>query len=448
MRMAFTAQSFVGKVIDISYEVIDMFKYIIKKILMMIPMLLVISFLIYYGMRASGVDPINFMVTPETLSQNSGNVEALRESLGLNDPLIVQYVRWLGDILHGNLGYSFDGTPVVTILKTRLPYTFELAGYSLVLSAILGIGIGIISAVRQNGIVDYVGRILAVLGQAIPQCLVGIILIEIFSIKLGWFPSGNRMNPDAVNKYLDAFQHLFLPVLTLTIGMVAVLMRYARNTMLDVLNSDYIKTARSKGIPEWKVYIKHGFRNAMRPVLVVLVFRIPMLVGGSVVIESVFSYPGIGVTLTNSIVSGDYPTVLIISLIIAAAMLVCSFLVDVLNALLDPRVRLASTIAFRPRNRITEFIVTLFPQPDSPTTAKVFPLFTWNETSFTIWIFFLSDINVVFRFSTLSIISRVSTVLTPYCCFASITSLRPSPRKLIASENKLIANPGNNHIHH
>lgn len=318
MRMAFTAQSFVGKVIDISYEVIDMFKYIIKKILMMIPMLLVISFLIYYGMRASGVDPINFMVTPETLSQNSGNVEALRESLGLNDPLIVQYVRWLGDILHGNLGYSFDGTPVVTILKTRLPYTFELAGYSLVLSAILGIGIGIISAVRQNGI----------------------ILIEIFSIKLGWFPSGNRMNPDAVNKYLDAFQHLFLPVLTLTIGMVAVLMRYARNTMLDVLNSDYIKTARSKGIPEWKVYIKHGFRNAMRPVLVVLVFRIPMLVGGSVVIESVFSYPGIGVTLTNSIVSGDYPTVLIISLIIAAAMLVCSFLVDVLNALLDPRVRL------------------------------------------------------------------------------------------------------------
>ena len=170
--------------------------------------------------------------------------------------------------------------------------------------------------------------------------MVGIILIEIFAIKLGWFPSGNRVNPDATNAVLDAFQHLFLPVLTLTIGMVAVLMRYARNTMLDVLNSDYIKTARSKGIPEWKVYLKHGFRNAMRPVLVVLVFRIPMLVGGSVVIESVFSYPGIGVTLTQAITSGDYPTVLIISLIIAAAMLFCSFLVDILNALLDPRVRL------------------------------------------------------------------------------------------------------------
>lgn len=317
-----------------------MLKYIGKKLLMMIPMLLVISFLIYFGMRASGVDPINFMVTPEVLSQNKENVEALRESLGLNDPLIVQYFRWLGDILHGDLGYSFDGTPIASLISVRLPYTFELASYSLVLSAILGIGIGIISAVRQNGIVDYIGRVLAVIGQAVPQFLVGIILIEIFSIKLGWFPSGNRINPEATNAFVDAFLHLFLPVLTLTIGMIAVLMRYARNTMLDVMNSDYIKTARSKGIPEWKVYIKHGFRNAMRPVLVILVFRIPMLVGGSVVIETVFSYPGIGLVLTNSITSGDYPTVLVISLIIATAMLVCSFLVDVFNALLDPRVRL------------------------------------------------------------------------------------------------------------
>lgn len=182
-----------------------MLKYIGKKLLMMIPMLLVISFLIYFGMRASGVDPINFMVTPEVLSQNKENVEALRESLGLNDPLIVQYFRWLGDILHGDLGYSFDGTPIASLISVRLPYTFELASYSLVLSAILGIGIGIISAVRQNGIVDYIGRVLAVIGQAVPQFLVGIILIEIFSIKLGWFPSGNRINPEATNAFVDAF---------------------------------------------------------------------------------------------------------------------------------------------------------------------------------------------------------------------------------------------------
>ncbi|MEG0910959.1 MAG: ABC transporter permease [Ruthenibacterium sp.] len=317
-----------------------MLKFVLKKLLMMIPMLLLISAIVFFGLQLTGVDPINFMVSPEMLSANAGNVEALRESLGLNDPIIVQYFHWLGNCLRGDLGYSFDGSSISSIIAVRLPYTFELAAWSLLFSAVIGIGIGIISAIRQNGIIDYVGRVLAVLGQAVPQFLVGIILIELFSIKLGWFPSANRVSPGATNAASDAFFHLFLPVLTLTIGMVAVLMRYARNTMLDVLNSDYIKTARSKGIPEWKVYLKHGFRNAMKPVLVILVFRIPMLVGGSVVIESVFSYPGIGLTMTNAITSGDYPIVLVTTLIIAAAMLVCSFMVDVFNALLDPRVRL------------------------------------------------------------------------------------------------------------
>lgn len=317
-----------------------MFKFVIKKLLLMIPMLLLISFIVYFGLQLTGIDPINFMVSPEMLSANKDNVEALRESLGLNQPLIVQYLKWLGNCLKGDLGYSFDGSAISSIIKVRLPYTFELAGYSLVISAIIGVGIGIVSAIRQNGIIDYVGRVLAVLGQAVPQFLVGIILIQFFAIRLGWFPSGNRVSPDAKNALSDAFFHLFLPVTTLTIGMVAVLMRYARNTMLDVLNSDYIKTARSKGIPEWKVYLKHGFRNAMKPVLVILVFRIPMLVGGSVVIESVFSYPRIGLTMTDAIVSGDYPVVLVTTMLIAATMLICSFMVDVFNALLDPRVRL------------------------------------------------------------------------------------------------------------
>ena len=317
-----------------------MLKFILKKLALMIPMLLLISIIVFFGLQATGVDPINFMVSPETLSANAGNIDALRESLGLNDPLIIQYFRWLGNCLTGDLGYSFSGTPIVDTIAVRLPYTLELAGYSLILSAIIGIGIGIVSAIRQNGIVDYVGRVFAVLGQAVPQFLVGIILIQVFSIQLGWFPAANRVSPGATNAFWDGFIHLFLPVLTLTIGMVAVLMRYARNTMLDVLSSDYIKTARSKGIPEWKVYLKHGFRNAMKPVLVIVMFRIPMLIGGSVVIESVFSYPGIGLTMTNAITSGDYPVVLITTLIIAAAMLITSFMVDVLNALLDPRVRL------------------------------------------------------------------------------------------------------------
>ena len=318
-----------------------MLKFILKKLLLMIPMLLVISLIVFFGLQATGIDPINFMLSPEQLSASPEVVEQLREELGLNDPLIVQYFNWLGNMLHGDFGYSItDGTSIASTLAVRMPYTLELAGYSLVLSAIIGIGIGIISAIRQNGIIDYIGRVLAVLGQAVPQFLVGIILIQIFSIKLGIFPAANRVSPDATNAFVDAFMHLFLPVTTLTIGMVAVQMRYARNTMLDVLNSDYIKTARSKGIPEWKVYLKHGFRNAMKPVLVILMFRIPTLIGGSVVVESVFSYPGIGMTMTNAIVANDYNVVMVTTLIIAATMLVCSFMVDVLNAIMDPRVRL------------------------------------------------------------------------------------------------------------
>ncbi|MCI8870244.1 MAG: ABC transporter permease [Lawsonibacter sp.] len=312
-----------------------MLKFIIKKLLLMIPMLIV-----YVGLKSTGVDPINALIPPEVQSQNPELAEQLREELGYNDPVIVQYFRWLGRIVQGDLGYTSKNEKIIDIVATRLPYTLELSVYAMLFSAVLGIGIGIISAIRQNGIVDYIGRVLAVLGQAVPQFLVGIILIWIFSIKLGIFPHGNRVSPDAANAFVDAFQHLFLPVTTLTIGMVAVLMRYARNTMLDVLNSDYIKTARSKGIPEWKVYLKHGFRNAMKPVLVILMFRIPALIGGSVVIESVFSYPGIGTTMTDAINNMDYNLVLVITLIIAAVMLICSFMVDVLNALLDPRVRL------------------------------------------------------------------------------------------------------------
>ena len=317
-----------------------MLKFILKKLALMIPMLLIISLVVFIGLRSTGVDPITFMVSPEIQSQNPELVEQLREELGLNDGLFVQYIRWLGQILKGDLGYTFKGESIADILAVRLPYTLELSAYAMIFSAVIGISIGIISAIRQNGVIDYLGRFLAVLGQAVPQFLVGIIVIQIFAIQLGWFPASNRVSPDATNAFVDAFLHLFLPVLTLTIGMVAVLMRYARNTMLDVLNSDYIKTARSKGIPEWKVYLKHGFRNAMKPVMVILMFRIPALIGGSVVIESVFSYPGIGLTMTNAVTSSDYNVVLVITLIIAAVMLICSFMVDVFNALLDPRVRL------------------------------------------------------------------------------------------------------------
>ena len=316
-----------------------MLRFIGKKLLQMIPMLLLISFIVFGGLQLMDVDPISYMLTPD-MAASAENQEALREQLGLNDPFIVRYVNWVKDLLKGNFGYSIvNGSSIANIVRTRLPATFELAIIALILSSIIGIGIGILSAIRQNGIIDYVGRVFAVLGQSIPQFFFGICMVQIFAIKLGWLPVNGRTSPGA-SGLGDAIVHLVLPVLTMTVAMCAVLMRYSRNTMLDVLNSDYIKTARSKGIPEWKVYLKHGFRNAMKPVMVILMFRIPALIGGSVVIESVFSYPGIGTTMTNAINNMDYNLVLVITLIIAAVMLICSFMVDVINALLDPRVRL------------------------------------------------------------------------------------------------------------
>ncbi len=317
-----------------------MLKFIAKKLLQMIPMLLLISFIVFAGLQLTGVDPISFLVPPDMVANNVENIEALREKLGLNDPFIVRYFNWIKDLLRGDFGYSIiNGTSIKKLLAVRMPATFELALIALILSSVIGISIGIVSAIRQNGIIDYVGRVLAVLGQSVPQFFFGICVVQIFAIKLGWFPVNGRTSPGE-SGFMDAVVHLVLPVLTMTISMCSVLMRYSRNTMLGVMNSDYIKTARSKGIPEWTVYIKHAFRNAMRPVMVILCFRLPMLIGGSVVIESVFGWPGIGSVITDAVVTADYPVIMVTTLLVAAAILVASFMVDVITALLDPRVRL------------------------------------------------------------------------------------------------------------
>lgn len=314
-----------------------MLKFILKKLLQMIPMLLFISFLVFGALQLTGIDPVSYIATPD-MAANQENLELLRERLGLNQPFLVRYVNWVGDMLRGNFGYSItNGNSIGSLLAQRLPATIQLAIVSMIISAVLGISIGIVSAIYQNSLIDYLGRFFAVLGQAIPQFFFGICLIQIFSIRLGWLPSSGRYST-----YATPLQHFILPCLTLTLSLASVLMRYSRNNMLGVLNSDYIKTARMKGISETKVYVKHAFRNAVRPVLVILCFRLPMLISGSVVIESVFNWPGIGSVITDAVIAGDYPVVMVTTLMVAAAILTASFLVDVLTALMDPRVRLGN----------------------------------------------------------------------------------------------------------
>ena len=230
-----------------------------------------------------------------------------------------------------------QGVSISKLIGRYLPATFQLAIVVLALSTILAIGLGFLAAVKQNTKIDYICSVLGVVGISIPQFFLGLFLILVFALKLGWLPIGGR----SASTFWGMVRNMVLPVMTMTISMTAALMRYTRNSMLDVLNKDYIKTARSKGIPEWKVYIKHAFRNSLTPILTLLCFRLPMLIGGSVVIESLFGWPGIGNLIVTAVSSSDYPLILITTLMTAAVTMFASLLVDLLTAILDPRVRLS-----------------------------------------------------------------------------------------------------------
>lgn len=317
----------------------NIFKYILKKLIQMIPMLVVISFLIFVALQAMPIDPINYLLPPGS-ARDPQMIAELRARYGLDNPILIQYGRWIGQVIKGDFGYSIiNGQPIKDILAQKLPATVELALAALIISSILGIVLGILSAVNQNGPIDYIARVIGVIGQSIPEFLFGIVLISVFALSLGWFPVGGR-NIFGMTSFWDKSKNLVLPALALSIAMIATVLRYTRNSMLGVMNQEYIKTARSKGIPEWKVYLKHAFRNSMGPILVTIMLRIPGLIGGSVVIESVFNWPGIGSTLMGAVTSGDYPIIMVTTLLIATVMLVISFMVDVLSAILDPRIRL------------------------------------------------------------------------------------------------------------
>lgn len=315
-------------------------KYVLRKLLALIPKLLVISIVVFFALELLPGDALSRTIPPDQyheLSENQKN--ELRESMGLNDPAPVRYIRWLGNILHGDFGYSSStGQNIGKMLAGRLPYTIELACYGLILAAIMGIFFGFLAAVFKNTIIDYLCTAFSVLGISLPEFIFGISWIIIFSLTLHWFPSGGRM-PVGDSSYLARIPYMVLPVMTMAISLTAAGVRYTRSSMLDVLGKDYVKTARSKGLSEFKVYVKHAFRNCLTPVMTLLVMRIPMLVGGSVVIETVFNYTGIGTMAMTALTAGDIPVVMITVMASAVLTLLASTLVDLVTALIDPRVR-------------------------------------------------------------------------------------------------------------
>lgn len=318
-----------------------MLKYTLKKLVGMIPMLIVITFIIYGLLALTPGDPISRMMDPEAMARLSPEqLQAMRESLGLNDPFIIRYFKWLLQILHGNFGYSAaSGVAVGKIVATAMPATLELAVAALLISTVLGSVLGVLGAIRRGTIGDNIMTVFGMVGVSIPQFFFGMVCILIFALNLGWLPVGGRTDPSVTN-FFGRFKYLILPAVVLGISMTAGVMRYARTSMLDTMNKEYIRTARSKGLPEWRVNLLHGFRVSLTPVIVLVGFRLPTLIAGSVVIETIFQWPGIGNTFNSAIRSADYNLVMVIALIFVFMVLFASTLVDILTAVLDPRVKL------------------------------------------------------------------------------------------------------------
>ena len=318
-----------------------MFIYFTRRLLYLIPMLLGISFLIYLGLELTPGDILSYLLPPEAIADmKPEELAAMREALGLNDPFIIRYIYWLGGILQGDFGYSLaSGVPISQLVLERVPATLELSVAALLFSTFLGVILGSISALRRGSLLDNSLTIFGMIGVSIPEFIFGLSALVIFALQLEWLPVGKRLMP-GYDSYWDHMPHLVMPAMVLGLIMTAGVMRYTRSSMLDSLNKEFIRTARSKGIPEWRINFIHGLRVALIPVVVLIGFRLPMMIGGTVIIEQVFQWPGIGNLFVNAVRGQNYPLVMMISFLSVTAVLFASFLIDLLTALLDPRIKL------------------------------------------------------------------------------------------------------------
>ena len=316
-----------------------MVNFTLRKLLGMIPMLLVITFLIYLGVELMPGDVIDFLIPMDQLSvMSEEEIAAFKAAKVLDGPMIVRYFSWLGSVCTGDLGYSLQNNmPVGQLMMEKLPATIELSLASLIISTVLGILLGVVSALKKGKIADNVLTVAGLIGVAIPQFLFGIFCIILFCLNLNWFPVGQRGD----GGLLSELHHLLLPAFVLGSAQTAGVMRYARSCMLDSMNKDYVKTARAKGLPEWKVNMYHGFRVACTPVMVLIGFRLPTLISGSIVIENIFQWPGVGRWFTDAVKTQNTPMIMSVGLFMVLIVLLSSLLVDILTAVLDPRVKLS-----------------------------------------------------------------------------------------------------------
>lgn len=304
-----------------------MHKYILKRLVMMLPVIFGVSFLVFFTLKLAPGDPARMVAGSEA---DEAAVEEIRTDLGLDKPIMLQYVTYMGNLLQGNMGTSYStGKSVSAEIAARLPATAKLALCGMLIATIIAIPIGVLSATKQYSIVDNASMVFALLGVSIPNFWLGLMLILFFSLSLGWLPSGGN----------EGFASIIMPAVTLGVGSAANITRTTRSSMLEVINQDYIRTVRSKGVTEKKVILNHALHNALIPVVTVVGLQMGTLLGGAVVTETIFSWPGIGRLMIESIKKKDEPMVLGCLIIFALCFSIVNLLVDILYAYIDPRIK-------------------------------------------------------------------------------------------------------------
>lgn len=311
--------------------------FILRRLLSAIPTLILVSLFVFTLQKLLPGDPVQAMAGEE---RDPAVMEYLREKYRLNDPVPLQYVHWVGNVLQGDFGTSLrTEQPVTTLLTSKLPVTLELAVLALIIALLIGIPTGVISAVRKGTATDYAANVFALSGISIPHFWLGILLIMIFAVKLQWLPaSGFVPLGEDVGQNLKT---LILPAFVLGAGLSGVLMRHTRSAMLEVLRADYVRTARAKGLFPRTVILKHALRNALMPIVTLTTLLFGELLGGAVLTEQVFSIPGFGKMIVDAVFNRDYAVVQGVVLCVAIGFLLLNLLADVLYRLINPRLRTA-----------------------------------------------------------------------------------------------------------
>lgn len=313
-----------------------MLKYILKKILLAIPVLLGITILDFLLMNLAG-SPIDMMTGPKMTEA----MKAMRAAAwGLDQPLWKQYLGWLGEIFQGNLGYSYKTfQPVTEMIASHIAPTLLLMGSSLLLGLVIAVPAGIYSAVHRYQKRDYALVTTSFVFSSVPSFFMALLMIYLFTVKLGWLPSSGMITPGSDGGAGDVLRHLIMPMLVLGVSMAGNDIRYIRSSVLEILEMDYLRTARAKGIGRFLTINKHALRNALLPIITMIGMQIPMLFGGAVIIEQVFSWPGLGLITMSAITNRDFPVIMGVCLLSAVVVLVANLLTDIAYALVDPTIK-------------------------------------------------------------------------------------------------------------